>query len=345
MKFLSQTYPKKYSLSVLMLHIRLHQFLTKFIQRVLSLPSDVALAITTNPTVEKLILHPRYQSALRSHQSALPELTENHWQIVTDLEREGVSVTTLEALNLPHTAQFFQSAKALAAELDVQSRLPAYRGKHTLTATDQQLLKYPEIFGWGVNETLLQIVTRYLQLPVAYDGLSYYFSVADGKEEGPRKWHRDKEDRRMVKICIYLNDVDEWGGPYECVYPHINTQLRQQLPEYQVLSHQQMLALLGHPQTTWSRSYPGTASTVILTDTARFYHRGKPPLHRNRAAIFFSYFSRFPQNPFFCQRSPLSQTQLVTLAEGLPASAREAILWRRSLPIPAIWIPKNQLKV
>jgi len=345
MKLLNMVYIEKYPYSSLVLHFKLHQFLTKVMQRLLSIPSDVALWGTSNRAIEQLWLQPRYELALRQHQPTLPELPDHHLNIIADLDREGVSVTTLDALNVPDSAQFFAAAKALAAELDAQTKSPPYVGKHTLTATAEQLLRYPEIFLWGANQQLLSIVERYLQLPVAYDGLSYYFSVADGKEEGPRKWHRDKEDRRMIKVCIYLNDVDEWGGPYECVQPEINLKLRQLLPEYKVLSHAQMTQLLEKHTPNWFKSYWGAAGTVIFTDTAQYYHRGKPPVQQNRAAVFFSYFSRYPKNPFFCGRSPLSQQQLSDLSANLTQDARDAILWKRSQPLPIRLIPKNRLKV
>ena len=40
-------------------------------------------------------------------------------------------------------------------------------------------------------------------------GGKVYIVYADAKESGPRKWHIDKEDWQMIKIGVYINDVDE----------------------------------------------------------------------------------------------------------------------------------------
>jgi hypothetical protein len=49
-------------------------------------------------------------------------------------------------------------------------------------------------------------------LPVAYDGASVNYTVADGREVSTRRWHRDWEDRRMLKVAVCLNDVGHGGG-------------------------------------------------------------------------------------------------------------------------------------
>ncbi|MEE3715428.1 hypothetical protein V2H45_01565 [Tumidithrix elongata RA019] len=226
------------------------------------------------------------------------------------------------------------------------SLTPLHKGKHTLTANAEQLMRYPEIFFWGAEKRLLNIVENYLKLPVAYDSLSYYYSIADGKDLGPRKWHRDKEDWKMVKIGIYLNDVDEYGGPFECVYPEINKFLHQTVqPKYRVMKHQELQQHLPDPKSNWFTSCTGSAGTVVFVDTAMYYHRGKPPIAMDRAALFFGYFSRRPKNPYFCGRSPLSRNQLHYLSEFLPPDLYDYVNWKDSLPGIGRWIPKNRLKV
>jgi hypothetical protein len=226
------------------------------------------------------------------------------------------------------------------------SRSTVHRGKHTLTANDDQLMRYPDIFFWGAQKRLVNIVENYLKLPVAYDSLSYYYSVADGKDMGPRKWHRDKEDWKMIKIGVYFNDVDENGGPFQCVHPEINEFLYEAVqPKYRIMTHQELQQLLPEGKSNWYTSCTGSAGTVVFVDTAKYYHRGKPPIATDRSALFFGYFSRRPKNPFFCGRSPLSRTQLRSLAESLPSDLRDCVNWRDSLPGIGGWVPKNRLKV
>jgi hypothetical protein len=95
----------------------------------------------------------------------------------------------------------------------------------------------------------------------------------------------------------------------------------------------------------WLTNCTGSAGTVIFVDTAMYYHRGKPPTRQNRSAIFFSYFSRRPKHPFFCERSPFSRKDLYRLAKGLPAHQQACVYWKDSLPSAVKLIPKNRIKV
>jgi hypothetical protein len=322
------------------------QLASALLQRVASIPSDVALFFSCLPLIEQRVLYPRYQALLEQHKLYLPELCAQDLVIVQELETNGISVTSLEALNLSNTENFFSAAQKISEELAQTAKSPKYKGKHTLTATAEQIMNHPDVFFWGAQERLLRIVENYLKLPVAYDGLSYYFSIANGVEAGPRKWHRDKEDWRMIKIGVYLNDVDFLGGPFECVFPEYNMQLCKKAEQkYQVFRHYELKNLLGEDSNIWYKSCIGSSGTVVFVDTASYYHRGRPPVAVNRSAIFFGYFSLRPKHPFFCGRSPLSQNQLSQLSQSLPSHIQEGIFWRNRLPRVGKLIPKNFLKV
>jgi hypothetical protein len=322
------------------------QFTSGLLQRVASIPSDVALYFSCLPAIEQKLLYPHYQAFLQNHQPNLPELSTQDLEIAKALATKGICITSLESLNLPLTDNFFAAAQNLSNELAQMAELPKYKGKHTLTATAEQLMRYPDIFLWGAQERLLRIAEHYLKLPVAYDGLSYYFSIANALEAGPRKWHRDKEDWHMIKVGVYLNDVDILSGPFECANPEANIKICERAKQrYQVFRDDELKSFLGEDLQTWRTSCLGSSGTVIFVDTAHYYHRGRPPIAENRSAIFFGYFSLRPKHPFFCGRSPLSQNQLDQLSKSLPSDIRESILWRNRLPGIGHWIPKNHLKV
>lgn len=325
--------------------LRIPQFIDKFSKKIISIPSDIALSFTSNSLIEDLALAPLYQQVISLHCPQTPNLSAHDLKIIKDLKAIGVSVTSLEMLEVSNTQSFLNAAQELSAEIKCSLSNPKCQGKHTLTINSKQLLQYPEVFYWGVNDRFLNIAERYLNLPVAYDGLSYYYSVADGKEEGPRKWHRDKEDWRMIKMCVYLNSVDGGGGSFECVFPSENDFLVKTVPPYQVLLHNQVQKLFRENIKPWYQSYLGAVGTVIFVDTARFYHRGAPPTSQDRAAIFFSYFSDRPKNPFFCGRSPLSQQELYQLAQSLPDHQRKSVLWKDELSGIGHLIPKNRVTV
>ncbi len=330
---------------------QISQTIDKLWQRFISIPSDIALFISNLEIIEKELLYPRYQQLLQEHQFSLSSLTPEEAKIVQELEQYGVSVIHLDDLAIPLSDRFLLAAQQISQELKDNANLPLYMGKHTLTANAEQIMRHPELFLWGADAKLLRIIENYLQLPVAYDGLSYYYSPADSREAGPRKWHRDKEDWQMIKIGVYINDVDEDGGPFECVTPAANKVIdialnSKSLQKYKTAYQRELEAILPEQMLdNWRKTCTGKAGTVIFVDTAKYYHRGKPPTKYDRSAIFFGYCSRQPRHPFFCGRSPLSQTQLRYMASLLPAEVRDCVTWRDRLTGLGKWIPKNRLKV
>lgn len=323
----------------------LYNLVRRLINKGLSLPSDIACDINSTEWFEQAVLWPRYQRQLEQHKTKLPKLDASELEIANELEKEGISITSLEKLNIPDSHSFVEAAQYVAVELAEQSKLPSYVGKHTLMATANQLLAHPEILYWGLSERILKIVECYLGLPVGYGGLSFYHSVADGRDAGPRIWHRDKEDWRMIKVGVYLNDVDESGGPFQCIKPDPNTWLVETLSRYKGLTHSELTQLIEIDFSDWLTSCIGKLGTVFFVDTSRCYHRGKPPLNKDRSAIFFHYFSYRPKNPFYCDRSPFSSKQISDFNKQLPPNLQGYMNWRDQYPGLGRYIPKNQMRV
>ena len=279
-------------------------------RKLLSLPAWTAHRISRLPAIERA-REARYRSQLAAHAPAVPLLTGLDARICDGLRRDGIFMTSLEALALPGSAEMLSSACELAAGYAPKARERAARGENFLMMPPAMVMMRPDLFAWGLHDRLLNIAEAYLGLPPAYDGLAIIHTVADAREQSTRRWHRDREDWRMLKIAIYLNDVDADGGPFE-------------------LDRRGEAAMrVDDPSAV--QSCPGPAGTVIFADTARCLHRGRPA-QRDRAALFYSYFSRQPRNSFFCERSGLSRTQVAALTRDLPLRQAESAQWFRALP-------------
>lgn len=321
-------------------------FLTsRLSNKVLSFPSDAACWISSRDWVEQSLLLPRYYHLRDQYKEYLPKLETDDQAIVESLNKEGIFATSLEALAIPNSRQFLEAAEPIARKLAQLACSPSHIGKHTLMADAKQLLKHQEVLCWGLSEKIIKIVESYLGLPVAYGGLSFYHSVADGRDAGPRIWHRDKEDWKMIKVGVYLNDVDEAGGPFQCIKSDPNTWLVETLPKYKGLIHSELKELLNINFSNWLFSCVGNAGTVFFVDTSRYYHRGKPPETRDRTAIFFHYFSYRPKNPFYCDRSPLSNKEIIDFDKQLPSHLQGYLTWRNKYSGIGRYIPKNYMRV
>ena len=263
----------------------------------------------------------RHRRALTRHQTALPSLLGLDHEIYEGLQKQGLFVTSIAALNLPSSSEIMAAGQSLAQSFAAEARVRSASGQTFLMVSPSATLSQPNLFAWGLQDRLLDIVEAYVGLPVAYDGMAIIYTIANGDEEATRRWHRDREDRRMVKIIIYLNDVVAGeGGPF------------------------QLDPASDAADSPADRHAPivtceGKAGTVIFADTARFLHRGEPASKTDRAAIFYSYFSQRPRCPYFCERSGLSRKQIAELAEGASPRQRGSILWRKHLPWPLRLLP------
>jgi hypothetical protein len=312
------------------------------LKRFASVPAQIAGRISNLSFIEKSILYPRYQRALIEHESVLPTLNSMDSKIVDELTQTGICVTSLDSLAIPNTVKAFKAVAKIKERLKEIASLPINQNNSTIYATANLLMSYPELFYWGLDERLLKIAERYLGVPVAYDGILFTLSVADGTEHGVRTWHRDVEDRRMVRVCIYLNDVDENGGPFQFMQSDTNSRIANLEKGKTTSLYNKTPRKLSSPSTADGiTTCTGSAGTVIFADTARHYHRGKPPTQSNRFAIFFTYFSRRPLHPYFCHRSVLSDKHLRNLTANLCAEQRACVLWDKNLPSLVKWIPKK----
>lgn len=326
-----------------LISIKAMRFVTWRFNQVISIPSQIAWWVSKIPFIEENFLYPRYQKTLQEHESKLPILDSIESKIVDELERNGICVTSLKTLGIPNTAEFFTSAKTLVQELRAISLLPESGGKYEILTTPEQLMKHKEVFHWGYNERLLKIIEKYLGLPVAYDGVLFVKSIADGREIGARAWHRDRECRRMIKVCVYLNDVTEEGGPFQCLQPELNSLLCSTVKHRYKSVFNEELKQLNPDASTGVKTVTGKAGTVFFVDTAKYYHRGQPPTQVNRNAIFFSYFSRCPWHPFFCQRSPFLKEQLNYLTAEASTHQRDSTYWKEALPWFVKLIPRSRI--
>ena len=222
-------------------------------------------------------------------------------------------------------------------------RTSVARGETFIYLTPEDIVHNPEIFYFGLQDRLLDIAENYIGLTPAYDGVVVNYTVADGKAVSTRKWHRDWEDRRMLKVAIYLNDVDSAGGPFQLVPRHETMQDDASGYFYNLADDKDLEGRFGADFAQQVVSCEGPAGTVIFADTARFFHRGKPATGRDRAAAFYSYFANHPRHPFLCERTGLKRKDLVKLAKDLPRRQRDAALWRQHISPALQVIPPAKL--
>ncbi|MEL6496424.1 MAG: hypothetical protein AAFQ41_15075 [Cyanobacteria bacterium J06623_7] len=233
-----------------------------------------------------------HQKAIDAHAPYLPLLDEGERRIVAKLQQEGTCILSLEELKLSATEQMMAKANYFA------SRLGVAHATHRLQtcevgADKKDLGESAEILLWALEPKLLNIVENYIGLPILYQGFAVRRSIADGQYSGVRRWHMDWEDRRTIKIIIYLNDVEAGGGPYQYIRKDASSRAVEALNYYNLgfLSDDEMQK--GAPSIDWTACL-GKQGSVIITDTSNVFHRAQPPTIRERFSITFCYTSAHP---------------------------------------------------
>jgi hypothetical protein len=267
-----------------------------------------------------------YRVALLKHRRNLPSLSSSDQKTVDVLKKEGAFVTCLESLSLPYNFPLLEACENLLSEIEtIPFRdLVGYFRVDTYTVHTnylQMARDYPEIYFWGLQERLLNIVENYIGLPVAFIGADLRRDIANGKDIGSRRWHKDGEDRRVVRIIVYLNDVFEDSIAFEYLPKHLTSphltkgiylddEIRKIVPKSHI------------------KPCFGPAGTVVFAATSKVYHHGKVFLEpgKDRLALFYAYTSRQPKRPEIC-KPHFSQEGMRLLEEKLSQRQRECLFW------------------
>ena len=241
--------------------------------------------IKASQKVQALLEHSRLEASRNS-------ITD---EAIASLRSEGVYVTSVERL-LGVAAPAYRETMAEALALLQSARTPANvtwqpRGASTDLAPGDLLARLQALFLFGLSTTVLAVAEQYLRLPVAYHGAVFRHSLVDGNQVGPRLWHRDREDCHVLRSVVYLNDVDEDGGPFE--YVPLWAGDAKALSRVGQCTDAEMAALV--PRERWKRCV-GPAGTVVLADSALVFHHESLQRRAERSVVMMGHASRSPMN-------------------------------------------------
>ncbi len=265
-----------------------------------------------------------YQRALNKHLVNLPVISTSDRTLVETIKRDGVVITSLSALGIPSNPRFFQVAKKLMSE--IPKSISSQKDEFVVHASPEQMMEYPEIFLWGLEQRLLNIVENYLGLPAAYQGVFFRRDIANDVAIKSRLWHVDLEDKKVLKIIVYLNDVNEDGGPFQYIPQSLTSTVVRSLKYRSGYITDQIMQQALSP-SNW-KSCTGLSGTVIFAGTASIFHRGKIPVADDRFAVFFDYTSRQPIQPFYNTLS-LPKENLLSLVNNLSEAQKNCVFWQQ----------------
>lgn len=261
-----------------------------------------------------------YQATLEKHRSNLPALCAADLALLSTLQEEGAVITSLESLSIPSTGQMLQATERLIPK--IPNSISGDKNEYVVHATNQQIMEHPEIFMWGLQKRLLNIIENYIGLPVAYHGVYFRRDIANEVEHTSRLWHLDTEDRKVLKVIIYLNDIMDDIGPFQYIPQSLTPTIASSLNYNNGYIKDSTMQEYVSPSDY--KSCTGSAGTVVIAGTAIIFHRGKIPLSGDRFALFFDYSSRQP----FTGYSSLPEKDLQILANNyFSQEQKDYVFW------------------
>ncbi len=255
----------------------------------------------------KRIVDLAYEAKVAQYQASLPKLDTEDQIILEALQKTGTYSITIEDLQLESTESFLRKTRDLVNYL---KNIPS-ANKNSIDLEQDKFTDHPEIFLWGIEPRILDIIEHYIGLPLYYQGYALRRDIVTDTStdaESVRAWHLDAEDRAMIKVIIYLNDVGLDGGHYQYVSKDLTEEAIKKINYNSgYLSDQKMVHVI--PERYWNGCI-GKLGTVIFTDPSKVFHRAKPPEKEDRFSISFCYTSNKPKYYWGTTRFPKNLSEI-----------------------------------
>jgi hypothetical protein len=255
-------------------------------------------------------------------------------RVVEELRSEGVCVTSVDELFgdpglLPRLRE---EARRLLDQTAVREAVNGHATRlgrrwgskwYVVRAMgwSRRLRLTPPLQELFVHPRLLAVVNEYLGF---YSRLTYadlwYNIPADPNDPqvASERWHRDQEDRRVVKMYLYVEDVDETMGPLHYLRrTQEGAQYGQEFPPaYPNGSYPPDGELARAVPAEMAKRCTGPAGTIVLCDTFGF-HKGGRSTTRPRVLFTSVYASNLVLD--YVRYDPADGT------DGLPEAASFAL--------------------
>ena len=162
-------------------------------------------------------------------------------------------------------------------------------------------LKHP-LYRFALNEKILGIANEYMGMYTKFRGIRLWASLPVPKgvpETASQRWHRDLDDRQLMKTFVYFNDVDETGGPFNYIRQSHGGggKWNNIFPTpFPVGSYPPQGAVEKAIPQEYIVKATGKAGTLIFCDTSGF-HKGGYCTEKNRYMLFCLYASAATIDP------------------------------------------------
>lgn len=239
-------------------------------------------------------------------------------RIYEDLSRSGLAVTSMSALGF---SDLFEEMKKFTEKRLSDPEVIAEReAKKNITSPKRgdkphwvflmgggkwagELDRNNPFVKFSLSRKVTNIVGNYFKLKPSFNSLYLTATMIMPKGMKPilsQLWHRDPEDKKMVRVFVCVNDIDESTGPFMTVlgsqYGGKWGRVFPQAPSYGTYIPDEEVNRIIPKENIKVCTAP--AGTVVFCDTAGI-HKGGYSTHKSRLlslSAFTSPASRWPKN-------------------------------------------------
>ncbi len=246
--------------------------------------------------------------------SPKPDLGSEERHVLSGLNDLGIAISSVEAL-FGNNSPFHELEGSVSGLLN-ERREELEELRAAADDTDQignkafnvELLggrpafELSSVFAqFALQQTLLNIANAYFDMRVKlrYYNVWYNFATRSAARES-QLWHQDREDLQILKVFVYLGNVDENSGAFSYApRTHRKGTLRNAKPEFfleqrvQRSSDDQMAVVV--PRDSWIKAC-GRPGTVVFADT-RGFHKGGEVRAGDRLVFTSMYTSSASDSP------------------------------------------------
>jgi hypothetical protein len=281
-----------------------HRTRTRFAARI----NHVATALERRGVVATYEAHDRLlanRASRRRFKQAPPALDEVQLDVVERLRRDGYATLPFSELLSDHAlweeleadaGRFIEATEAgLEREREGgETALKRRAGKEFLVrkySWGAQLGPGDPWLRVAVHPRLLDLANTYLEMWSKLEYVDVWYTAPAGGDDrkSSQRWHRDFNDRYLLKAFLYLVDVDEDTGPFEYVPRSAPGSALEELWPWQPLGDnyppEEEFAERVNGQSV---TFTAPSGTIIFCNTAGF-HRGGFARAKPRALATFTW--------------------------------------------------------
>jgi hypothetical protein len=179
----------------------------------------------------------RYLSNPRSErllETQSPRLSQAQQDVVDQLKTRGIALMPFHELFAERASSFWPSfehtARTFAGSERVRDEAQRYQKGADAAAWKEYVIKHLQpnqrvapddpVMSIGLRPEILDTVNSYLGLWSILSQFNIWYTIPVDDQRArsaSQRWHRDPEDRHIVKVFLYVNEVDRAAGPLEYI--------------------------------------------------------------------------------------------------------------------------------